>query len=76
LPGQPPDEKPDPGERAGVSASAALDVTAAAALPDVSDQSAATTAALESTRATSGPSVAQLQQLARLATLAYRSVPG
>lgn len=44
-----------------------------APVSDVSVEAAATTVALETSRANAGPSLAQLQQMARLASAAYRS---
>jgi hypothetical protein len=44
-----------------------------APVSDVSVEAAATTVALETSRANAGPSLAQLQQMARLASAAYQS---
>jgi len=74
LPGQP--QREAEAARPGGGGLSELEAAKTTAVSDVSDQVAATTAALESSRASTGPSVAQLQQLARLATLAYRRMGG
>lgn len=57
-------------------APSAVDTAAAPMVSDVGAKSAATAAALEIYHASAGPSLAQLQQMAHLASMAYRSGPG
>jgi hypothetical protein len=57
----------------GQKASSTVETTTAPVVSDAGEMSAAVATALETSRANAGPSLAQLQQVARLASMAYRA---